>query len=69
MSPIFNQSALHGLSPSTLERLRLTLVQTLAAPALTEAHRAQLRAALQAVEAILRQRAAAPVPPAPAPSP
>lgn len=69
MSPIFNQTALHGLSSSTLGSLRVALRHALGADALTASECAALHAALRSIEAILCSRAAEPKPPGPAPSP
>jgi hypothetical protein len=67
MSPIFNASALHGLSNHALYRLRTTLTDGLSCGHdLTEGDRCQFCAALQSVDAALRSRAA-PQPPAPRP--
>ena len=67
MSPIFNASALHGLSNHALDRLRTALIEGLSCGHhLTEGDRCQFCAALQTVDAVLRARA---VPPSPAPRP
>lgn len=67
MSPIFNASALHGLSNHALHRLRMALTEGLSCGNhLTEGDRCQFCAALQAVDAVLRTRA---VPLSPAPMP
>lgn len=67
MSPIFNASALHGLSNHALDRLRMALREALfCGHHLNEGDRCQFCAALQAVESVLRSRAA-PAPPAPRP--
>lgn len=67
MSPIFNASALHGLSNHALHRLRAALMEGLSCGHhLTEGDRCQFCAALQAIDAVLRSRTA-PQPPAPRP--
>lgn len=67
MSPIFNASALHGLSNHALDRLRAALIEALSrGHHLTEGDRCQFCAALQSVEAVLRSRSA-PKPPTPDP--
>jgi len=65
MSPMFNASALHGLSNHALLRLRAALVDALSYKHLLTDYDLQLfLAVLQTVEAILRTRSA-PMPPAP----
>lgn len=67
MSPIFNASALHGLPNHALHRLRAALMEGLSCgDHLTEGDRNNFRAALQAVDAVLRSRTV-PQPPAPRP--
>lgn len=66
MSPIFNASALHGLSNHALHRLRAALNECLCGHHLTEGDRHSFHTALQAVDAVLRSRSA-PQPPAPRP--
>lgn len=67
MSPIFNASALHGLSNHALHRLRAAFIEGLSCGHhLTEGDRHSFSAALQAVDAVLRSRSA-PTPPAPRP--
>lgn len=67
MSPIFNASALHGLSYHALHRLRAALLEGLSCGHhLTEGDRCQFCAALQAIDAVLRSRT---VPHSPAPRP
>ena len=66
MSPIFNASALHGLSNHALHRLRAAISECLCGHHLTEGDRHSLCAALQVVDTVLRSRA---VPPSPAPRP
>jgi hypothetical protein len=57
MSPIFNSSALHGLSNHALHRLRAALLEGLSCGHhLTEGDRCQFCAALQSVDAVLRSR-------------
>jgi hypothetical protein len=68
MSPIFNHHALRGLSTSALEQLRSVVLQSLGSDRLSEAERINLHAALASIEAVLRTRAAQPVPRIPAPS-
>lgn len=60
MSPLFNSSALNGLSTATLAHLRAALAAMLAYDRqLTEADHRQLHAALLAVETALYASAAA----------
>jgi hypothetical protein len=67
MSPIFNASALQGLSNNALLRLRAALVVALSYKhLLTDNDRKLFWIVLQTVEAILRTRSA-PMPPAPRP--
>lgn len=67
MSPIFNHSALRGLSTTTLNHLRSIILQRLGGADLPVGERAQLLAALADIHATLRNRAALPVPAAPSP--
>lgn len=67
MTPIFNHSALRGLSTATLHHLRGIILQRLGAADLPAGDRAQLLAALADIHATLRNRAAPPVPAAPSP--
>lgn len=69
MSPIFNHQALHGLKTSELQLLRETLRQALAQENLSECTRMKLYAALDSIEAALRQRHAPQAPKPSAPSP
>lgn len=69
MSPIFNHHALCGLSSSTLGSLRIALHHALGSAALAPNERAQLHAALQAVDTVLHSRAVPPTPSIPSPSP
>jgi hypothetical protein len=63
MSPIFNASALHGLSNYVLQRLRAALTEGLSyGHHLTEGDRCQFCAALQSIDAVLRSRSASPSP-------
>jgi hypothetical protein len=69
MFPIFNRHALDGLSTSELEKLRSVIRQRLCAAELSEQDRINLRMSLDSIEAVLRTRAALPVPSRLAPSP
>ncbi len=67
MTPIFNHSALRGLSSATLHHLRSLVLQRLGTADLPAGERAQLLAALADIHATLRNRPAPPVPAAPSP--
>ncbi len=63
MSPIFNRHALDGLSTSELEKLRTVIRQRLCIDDLSEQDRINLKMSLDSIEAVLRTRCCAPLPP------
>ena len=69
MSPIFNHHALRGLSTATLNHLRRIILHLLGNADLAADEHTQLHAALAAIHAVLRNRAAQPRPAAATPSP
>lgn len=69
MSPIFNHHALRGLSTVTLNHLRGIILHLLDTADLAADEHTQLHAALAAIHAVLRNRAAPPRPAPAAPSP